>query len=144
MWVHHTVIRVRDMDRSLAYWRDGVGLELMMDGEFEGDWPTLFNVPSRSLRSVFLGDANQDGGILELVDFGSPGTRQPAGETPAEGLMLVAFQCAIDPVLERLQSMGYAGPLREITVQSRRGPVRMVLLEDPNGVRFELTEFLTR
>ena len=58
--------------------------------------------------------------------------------------MLVAFQCTIDPVLERLRSMGYAGPLREITVQSPRGPVRMVLLEDPNGVRFELTEFLTR
>jgi hypothetical protein len=102
----------------------------------------LFNVPSTSLRSAFLGDATQDGGILELVDFGTPGTRQPAGEMPSEGLMLVAFQCAIDPVLDRLRSMGYEGPLREITVQSARGPVRMVLLEDPNGVRFELTEFV--
>ncbi len=140
MWIHHTVIRVGDMDRSLAYWRDGVGLALMMDGEFEGDWPILFNVPSTSLRSVFLGDVTHDGGILELVDFGTPGSRQPAGEMPPEGLMLVAFQCAIDPVLERLRSMGHEGPLREITVQSPRGPVRMVLLEDPNGVRFELTE----
>ena len=137
------MIRVSDMDRSLAYWRDGVGLELLMDGEFEGDWPTLFNVPSRSLRSVFLGHAGQEGGILELVDFGMPGTREPAGEMPPEGLMLVAFQCAIDPVLERLQSMGCAGPLREVTVQSQRGPVRMALLEDPNGVRYELTELMT-
>ncbi len=40
------------------------------------------------------------------------------------------------------KSMGWAGPLREITAQSPRGPVRMVLLEDPNGVRFELTEFV--
>jgi catechol 2,3-dioxygenase-like lactoylglutathione lyase family enzyme len=136
------VIRVRDMERSLAYWRDGVGLTLMMDGEFEGDWPTLFNVASTSLRSVFLGEAARGGGILELVDFGTPGTRPPAGDVPPEGLMLVAFQCAIDPVLGRLQAMGCPGPLSEITVQSPRGPVRMVLLEDPNGVRFELTEFV--
>lgn len=142
MFIHHTVIRVRDMDRSIEYWRDGVGLELMMDGEFEGDWPTLFNAPSTSLRSVFLGDPNRDGGILELVDFGTPGTRQPECEMPAEGLMLVAFQCDIDPALQRLSALGRAGPLREVTVQTPRGAVRIVLLEDPNGVHFELTEFV--
>jgi catechol 2,3-dioxygenase-like lactoylglutathione lyase family enzyme len=142
MFIHHTVIRVHDMDRSIEYWRDGVGLELMMDGEFEGDWPTLFNTPSTSLRSVFLGDPGRDGGILELVDFGTPGTRQPQGEMPAEGLMLVAFQCDIDQALQRLAALGRAGPLREVTVQSPRGPVRIVLLEDPNGVHFELTEFV--
>jgi catechol 2,3-dioxygenase-like lactoylglutathione lyase family enzyme len=132
------------MDRSLAYWRDGVGLDLMMDGEFEGDWPTLFNSPSTMLRSVFLGDRSVDGGILELVDFGTPGIRAPAGEMPPEGLMLVAFQCEIDPVLQRLARLGFAAPLREIIVPSGRGPVRIVLLEDPNGVPFELTEFSPR
>jgi glyoxylase I family protein len=140
--IHHTVIRVRDMDRSIEYWRDGVGLELMMDGEFEGDWPTLFSVASTSLRSVFLGEPGQGGGILELVDFGTPGTRQPEVTEPAEGLMLIAFQCAIDPALERIEALGGAGPWREVTVQSPRGPVRVVLLEDPNGVLFELTEFV--
>jgi glyoxylase I family protein len=142
VFIHHTVIRVRDMERSIEYWRDGVGLELMMDGEFEGDWPTLFNAPSTSLRSVFLGDPSREGGILELVDFGTPGTRQPDSEMPAEGLMLVAFQCDIDPALQWLAALGRAGPLREVTVQSPRGPVRIVLLEDPNGVHFELTEFV--
>jgi catechol 2,3-dioxygenase-like lactoylglutathione lyase family enzyme len=142
MWVHHTAIRVRDMDRSVAYWRDGVGLDLLMDGEFDGDWPTLFHSPSTTLRSVFLGDRAVDGAILELVDFGAPGTRPEPGEMPPEGLMLVAFQCEIDPVLERLAQFGFDGPLREVTVGSGRGPVRIVLLEDPNGVRFELTEFV--
>jgi catechol 2,3-dioxygenase-like lactoylglutathione lyase family enzyme len=142
MWIHHTVIRVEDMDRSIAYWRDGVGLDLLMDGDFEGDWPTLFNAPSNVLRSVFLGERGRDGGILELVDFGTPGRRQPPGEMTDLGLMLVAFQCAVDPVLSRLEALGFDAPLREVTVPSARGPVRIVLLEDPNGVRFELTEFL--
>jgi catechol 2,3-dioxygenase-like lactoylglutathione lyase family enzyme len=142
MWIHHTVIRVEDMDRSIAYWRDGVGLDLLMDGEFEGDWPTLFNSTSTVLRSVFLGDRGSDGGILELVDFGPPGRRPPLGAMTDLGLMLVAFQCAIDPVLGRLEALGLGAPLREVTVPSGRGPVRIVLLEDPNGVRFELTEFV--
>ena len=102
----------------------------------------MFNSPSTSLRSVFLGDPDQDGGILELVDFGTPGTRQPASEMPTEGLMLVAFQCEIDPALGRIAALGFDGPLREITVQSARGPVRIVLLEDPNGAHFELTQFI--
>lgn len=143
MWVHHTVICVQDMDRSIAYWRDGVGLDLLMDGEFEGDWPTLFDSPSTVLRSAFLGDPDRsDGGILELVDFGTPGRRPPPGEMLDQGLMLVAFQCAIEPVLGRLEALGLGAPLRDVTVPSARGPVRIVLLEDPNGVRFELTEFV--
>jgi catechol 2,3-dioxygenase-like lactoylglutathione lyase family enzyme len=142
MFIHHTVIRVADMDRSITYWRDGIGLDLMMDGEFEGDWPTLFRTPSTTLRSVFLGDHGVDGGILELVDFGLVGTRPVIGETPNQGLMLVAFQCAIDPALERLDRLGFEAPQREVTVPSGRGPVHIVLLEDPNGVPFELTEFV--
>jgi glyoxylase I family protein len=130
------------MDLSLAFWRDGVGLDLLMDGEFEGDWPTLFNSTSTSLRSVFLGDRTVEGAVLELVDFGSVGDRPAAGDMPPEGLMLVAFQCEIDPVLRRLSQLGFDEPLREVTVASGRGPVRIVLLEDPNGVRFELTEFV--
>jgi glyoxylase I family protein len=142
MWIHHTVIRVEDMDRSIAYWRDGIGLDLLMDGEFEGDWPTLFDAPSKVLRSVFLGEGGRDGGILELVDFGPPGRPQPRGELTDVGLMLVAFQCAIDPVLVRMEALGLGAPLRDVTVPSARGPVRIVLLEDPNGVPFELTEFI--
>jgi catechol 2,3-dioxygenase-like lactoylglutathione lyase family enzyme len=140
--IHHTVIRVRDMDRSIRFWHEGVGLELMMDGEYEGDWPTLFNAPTHTLRSVFLGEAGQDGGILELVDFGVPGRRHVQGDRPDEGLMLIAFQCPIEPVLERMAALGFEGPRRQVTVPSRRGPVRIVLLEDPDGVYFELTEFI--
>ena len=40
--VHHSAICAQDFDVSLRFYRDGLGLEVMMDSEFDGDWPTLF------------------------------------------------------------------------------------------------------
>ena len=54
--IHHTVIACRNLEASLAFYRDGLGLEVLADREVEGDWPTLFGAPSRRLRAVFLGD----------------------------------------------------------------------------------------
>jgi len=41
-------------------------------GTFEGDWPDLFDAPSRRVRAVFLGDAavpDDHAGVLELNVF---------------------------------------------------------------------------
>ena len=68
--VHHSALHVADLDASLRFYRDGIGLEVLMDQVFEGDWPTLFGVPTTTLRSIFLGDrAHPDGGVVELVSF---------------------------------------------------------------------------
>src|ERR1700757_1732369 len=56
--IHHAVVVVRDLDTSLRFYRDGLGLDVLLDREVEGDWPGLFDGPSRILRAVFLGDAN--------------------------------------------------------------------------------------
>jgi hypothetical protein len=48
---------------------DGVGLDVLLDREVEGDWPALFDAPSRNVRVVFLGDAkvpDVTAGVLEL------------------------------------------------------------------------------
>ena len=60
--------------RASGFYRDGIGLDVLMDHVFEGDWPTLFDAPSSTLRSVFLGDpAHADAGVVELVTFDPPG-----------------------------------------------------------------------
>ncbi len=130
------------MDDSIRYWHEGVGLDLLMDGAFDGDWPTLFGSASTSLRSAFLGDPAGEGGVVELVDLGGAPARCDPVDPPPVGFMLVAFQCPVDPVLARLVALGYPGPRRDVTIPSHRGPVRIALMEDPNGVRFELSEFV--
>jgi catechol 2,3-dioxygenase-like lactoylglutathione lyase family enzyme len=63
------VVVVRDLEASLRFYRDGIGLDLLQDWHVEGDWPDLFDAPSRRVRAVFLGDAavpDDHAGVLEL------------------------------------------------------------------------------
>jgi len=154
--VHHSAIRVHDLDASLRFYGYGIGLDVLMDREFEGDWPTLFGVPSTRLRSVFLGDRRHpDAGVVELVAFigaaaavaGAP----PAGLGPpsasagadqrgsAAGFFLLSFFVDVDEVLGRLEALGHGGA-RRIEQPGPSGPVPMATVTDPDGVRIELIE----
>jgi catechol 2,3-dioxygenase-like lactoylglutathione lyase family enzyme len=82
--IHHSVVVVRDLDTSLRFYRDGLGLDVLLDREVEGDWPSLFDGPSRKLRAVFLGDAtvpDVTAGVLELKAF--VGGNVPTGYSPS-------------------------------------------------------------
>ena len=132
--VHHTAICTNDVDGSIRFWRDGLGFELSMDAEFDGDWPALFAAPSRRLRSIFLGDPHDgSAGILELVDLG-PLPPSPAEVEPATGFFLVSVYADVDATLARLASLGLGGDPARITVHG----VEMAVVRDPNGVRVEL------
>ncbi|MCU1467916.1 MAG: hypothetical protein JWM72_3844 [Actinomycetia bacterium] len=148
--VHHSAIVVRDLDASLRFWRDGVGLEVMMDMHFDGDWGTLFGAPANRLRSVFLGDPDHAAaGIVELVQFVERATGVPletpsavGGTLPAPaGFFLLSCYVDIDAVLDRLAALGLGGPPRRIAVPGPGRPpaeVRMATVVDPDGVLVEL------
>lgn len=135
MHAHHTAICTTDVDASLRFWRDGLGFEVTMDLEFEGDWPTLFDAPHERLRSVFLGDPSRpDAGLVELVDLGP----LPDGEVataPETGFFLVSVYVGdVDERLAALDRIGVGGEPRRIEVHG----VAMAVVRDPNGVRVEL------
>jgi catechol 2,3-dioxygenase-like lactoylglutathione lyase family enzyme len=140
--VHHSAIVVRDLHRSLPFWTDGLGLDVLMDSAFEGDWPTLFGVPRPSLRSVFLGDRRQPGsGVVELVSFEGLDPA-PAGGTagaPGAGFLLLSLYVDLDRVLSRLAPLGVK-PEAVIEVDGLQGPVRMATVRDPEGVLVELID----
>ncbi len=138
--VHHSAICVRDVDRSLRFYRDGLGLAVLMDHVFDGDWPTLFDAPSRRLRSVFLGDADApDAGIVELVAFdGGVGGAATSGP-PQQGFFLVSFFVDVEQVTSRLADLGFTD-VRRIDQPSPGGTVAMATLLDPDGVLVELVD----
>src|SRR5262249_54507341 len=81
--VHHSGVIAHDVDVSVRFYRDGLGLEVLMDHEFDGDWHTLFDAPRDRLRSVFLGDPDSpDAGIVELVTFGNDTSDAPSSAPP--------------------------------------------------------------
>jgi catechol 2,3-dioxygenase-like lactoylglutathione lyase family enzyme len=140
--VHHSAICAHDVEASLHFYRDGLGLDVLMDETFGGDWPALFDAGSSQLRSVFLGDPDAtDGGIVELVAFeggmAEPPTR-PA--EPAVGFFLLSFYVDdVDTVLGRLAHLGLGGPPRRIEQPAPVGRVvKMATVRDPDDVVIEL------
>jgi catechol 2,3-dioxygenase-like lactoylglutathione lyase family enzyme len=141
--VHHSAVYARDVEASLRFYRDGLGLQVLMDHEFDGDWRTLFDAPGDRLRSVFLGDPDSpDAGIVELVAFaGDPtgdGGDTPRPVPPRPGFFLLSFFVDVDATLHRLASVGLDGSARRIRVRGQGGDVEMATVRDPDGVLVEL------
>ena len=157
---HHTAICVRDVEASVRFYRDGLGLHEIMAHEFDGDWATLFGASASRLSSVFLGDPDRpDAGIVELVVFdtvddadaaqdadGAHGAYVTHGADGAEervpppsGFFLLSFFVDVDATLERLARLGHTG-VRRIEQPGPRGDVSMATLLDPDGVLVELID----
>jgi catechol 2,3-dioxygenase-like lactoylglutathione lyase family enzyme len=141
--VHHSAVYVRDLDASLHFYRDGLGLQVLMDHEFDGDWRTLFDAPGDRLRSVFLGNPDSpDAGIVELVAFAQDVTGDtaaaPTPAPPRPGFFLLSFFVDVEATLARLAAVGLDEPARRIRVPGPGGDVEMATVRDPNGVLVEL------
>jgi catechol 2,3-dioxygenase-like lactoylglutathione lyase family enzyme len=138
---HHSAICVRDFAASLRFYTEGLGLELLWENEFAGDWPTLFGAREPRLHSAFLGDSGaDDAGIVELVEFiggMEDGTGQ--GPAPQVGFFLLSFYVDVDETLARLAALGLGGEPRRIEVDGIGGAkVPMAVVRDPDGVIVEL------
>lgn len=137
--VHHAGICPADMETALRFYRDGIGLDVLVDTGMDGDMEPLLGLQTTSLRTVFLGSAGRpDAGIVELLDLKVPeilgGTAQEG--LPSRGLFLLSFQVDVKAVLERLQSMGLGGTPRTMPVPGGLAAT----VTDPDGVMVELLQ----
>jgi catechol 2,3-dioxygenase-like lactoylglutathione lyase family enzyme len=140
--IHHTVVIVRDLDASLRFYRDGLGLDVLQDRHVEGDWPGLFDAPSRRLRAVFLGDArvpDEHAGVLELNALDGDIPTGPAASPPSTGFFLVSFFVDVEATLSRLAALGLGGPPRRVDQPGPNGPIAIATVRDPDGVLVLLT-----
>jgi catechol 2,3-dioxygenase-like lactoylglutathione lyase family enzyme len=138
--VHHTAIVTTDVERALSFWQDGLGLTVLFDHVFTGDWPALFDARTDTLRSIFLGDPSApDTGIVELVVFDNPAAERESIAGPVAGFFLVSLNRDVEPTLRRLADLGFADDVRQIVVPAPHGKqVQMAVITAPDGVRVEL------
>jgi catechol 2,3-dioxygenase-like lactoylglutathione lyase family enzyme len=140
--IHHAVVIVRDLDASLRFYRDGLGLELLQDRQVEGDWPGLFGAPGRSLRAVFLGDPrvpDDHAGVLELNVLDGDVPAGPPPSPPVTGFFLLSFFVDVEATLGRLAGLGLGGPPQRVDQPGPGGPVTIATVRDPDGLRILLT-----
>lgn len=138
--VHHSAICTADVERSLRFWRDGLGFSELFDHHFTGDWPQLFGATTDRLRSVFLGDPQApDSGIVELVELPGADEALPAAAAPRHGFFLLSLQRDVDETLSGLARLGFTDGIRRITVAAPAGKtVVMAVITAPDAVLVEL------
>ena len=140
--IHHAVVVVRDLEVSLRFYRDGLGLDLLQDRHVQGDWPDLFDAPSRSLRAVFLGDArvpDDHAGVLELNVLDGDVPAGPPPSAPRTEFFLLSFFVDVEATLSRLASFGLGGPPRCVTQSTPNGPITIATVRDPDRLLVLLT-----
>jgi catechol 2,3-dioxygenase-like lactoylglutathione lyase family enzyme len=143
--VHHGGISVSDMDASLRFYRDGLGLEVTLDAI--RDAPYLHEalaVPFSALRYVLLGiPGAQAGAIVELLEY-RDAERMPAAarpQDPGNGHLCLQVRDAA-ALHARLRDLGYRSRSPEtvpITAGGNAGG-RIVYIADPDGYWVELLE----
>jgi glyoxylase I family protein len=136
--LHHVVLFVRDIERSLAFYRDGIGLETLVDREFDGPWPSMFEgVTSARLHAAILGDPeNPNVGQVELLTFAEPVPDGPPPAPPAVSSVMLSFMVDLEEVLPRLVAAG-GSDVRRATLQIGAS---VATLRDPDGILVELLD----
>lgn len=118
----HTMIRVRDMDTSIAFYRDTLGLELIEHFELPGADATLaFLKDPRSGFEIEL-TYNHDGRDYQLGDaFGH----------------LAFFVESVDAKFDELAARGVSFSLEPKTMKNG---TRIAFADDPTGYKIEFIE----
>jgi len=140
--IHHTVVVVSDIDRSLRFYVEGIGLDVLQDRVVEGDWPALFGAPSTSLRVLFLGQSgvpDDTAGVLELNVFPGGAIPRAAVTPPPAGLSMISYFVDVEATLGRLERLGVAEDVRRVQQATPGGTITLATVRDPDGVVVLLT-----
>jgi catechol 2,3-dioxygenase-like lactoylglutathione lyase family enzyme len=137
--VHHVGLTVSSLDRSLAFYRDAVGLEVVLEQEKEGGYlSAITGYPRAHVRMAQL--QGYGGSRIELFEYLEPRGRAASHEPADVGITHVCL--LVDHIHDALRRLVEAGaePLSD--------PVRIdtganaggwgLYVRDPDGIVLEL------
>jgi catechol 2,3-dioxygenase-like lactoylglutathione lyase family enzyme len=142
--VRHIGIVVRDLDRSLAFYRDLLGLEIVRQMDEGGPFlDAILGMNGAKVRTVKLA-APGDGVQIELLAFSEPAPW--VGDAPnltRVGPTHVAFTVEdLDGLHQRLAAAGMRFTTEPQT--SPDGRAKVTFCHDPDGTALELVEAIAR
>jgi glyoxylase I family protein len=143
----HTGITVSNLERSLAFWRDVLGLEFSHGAHQKGERPEqITGVPGAELKLAVL--KTPTGHKIELLEYLAPANRKNAFDLrPCDlGHVHVALTVDdLDAVLKRITESGWiaAGEPQGLTHGPNAGK-RVVYVRDPDGTTIEFMQMPKR
>jgi catechol 2,3-dioxygenase-like lactoylglutathione lyase family enzyme len=140
--LHHTGLTISDLQRSLRFWRDGMGMEVLFEQEKVGGYlETIVGEPGAHVRMAHLAFGD-DGTRIELFQYVAPSGGKHLQRPADLGFAHICVACDdLDGRLERLIAAGgtpFSEPVEIDTGVNRGG--RGVYLRDPDGHVVELFE----
>lgn len=136
----HAGITVRDMDTSLPFYRDVLGLEVAFERVLGADYlRTVLALPLKDIRIVYL--HLPGGGYVELLEYRGLETLSATSRPCDFGAgHLCLFVDDIDELVDTARQMGYRARSQS-PVDITEGPnagARSIYLLDPDGYPIEL------
>ena len=141
MNIRHTGIVVTDMEKSLEFYRDLMGLKPVMDFAEKGRFiDTISNAGGIDLRMVKL--IAEDGSMIELLHYVShPQPERGENKLYETGPTHVAF--AVDDVDKTYADWSGKGvKCNSAPVVSPDGKAKVFFCQDPDGTYLEIVQIL--
>ncbi len=110
--IHHTAISVKNMDRSLAFYRDLLGMELLSDQSWEGSPESnpkpekIMNLKNPAARQAILKCGNSH---IELFEFKHPEPAPMAEDRPVHDHGYTHFSLDVKDVDDEYERLSKAG-----------------------------------
>lgn len=142
--LHHVVVSVSDMDRSLTFYRDGLGLRKTLDIEVSGEdlQRMLAAPPGMRGRTVYVQGPSRIGQV-ELVEW-RPMLEDatPPKRIGEPGVTVLSFPVEREELVDlydHLQALGFECVSEPgTTVLDDYGEIAAFLVRDPDGNLVEL------
>jgi catechol 2,3-dioxygenase-like lactoylglutathione lyase family enzyme len=145
-----TTILVRDMTKSLQFYRDILGWGVFYEGDVDGDGVAqLMGMPSTGVKMVVLnahGSQFGNVGLMEVKNAAPPmeNPPQPGRIRYGEAALVIGTQNILD-LHEKIAKAGFTviNPPAKISVPGRPMAVLEMFVRDPDGVLVNLTQRVT-
>lgn len=138
--MHHTAMIVSNIEQSIEFYRDILGMELLVQGIDDGVVARAMAMPDAKINYANL---KMEGGEIELLEFSTEKGEDCGCGPNSKGKMHVCFE--VDDIETTCQELSKKGisfwtPVIEITEDPAFNGMKFVYFTDPNGVQVELLE----
>ncbi|HPF28344.1 MAG TPA: VOC family protein [Steroidobacteraceae bacterium] len=138
-----TAIIVRDMDRSLEFYRDVLRMNVWVEGAAGAELPALYQLlgmPPCNVRWVILQSGDVDFGMVGLFELTDPApdddTHRNVDRANRGEACLVFHTADVDGIYQRSRAIGLTVlcPPTVLTLEQHGVSSKEMTLRDPNGV----------
>jgi catechol 2,3-dioxygenase-like lactoylglutathione lyase family enzyme len=137
--IHHTGFLVSNMDKSLAFYRDLIGMELFANvGLQDGpEVPLIMGVPNAKVTIVML---QKEGRILELIQMIQPVGKPIPKDTPYAQVGHGHIGFCVDDIQKAYNKLKKNGVPIVLPPQIIPGVQKFFYFRDPDGYWVEMVQ----